>query len=116
MNKPVMTTAGRGRLWQARSDTCGVVLDDKPDVVTFLHPAERELPGARTKEGSSLINASLAHPAHKRVAEETRRELWRTILRESEARYRHEFMDADEREEVWSRIVCLRRRLGIKNA
>jgi hypothetical protein len=40
MNKPVMTTAGRGRLWQARSDTCGVVLDDKPDVVTFLHSVD----------------------------------------------------------------------------
>ena len=60
-----------------------------------------------------MANASLAQHAHKRVAEETRRELWRTVLRESEARYRHELMEMDEREELWSRIVRLRHRLGL---
>jgi len=60
-----------------------------------------------------MAKASLAQPARKRVAEETRRELWRTVLRESEARYRHELLDVSEREELWSRIVRLRHRLGI---
>ena len=60
-----------------------------------------------------MAKASLAQPARKRVAEETRRELWRTVLRESEARYLHELLDVSEREELWSRIVRLRHRLGI---
>jgi hypothetical protein len=40
-------------------------------------------------------------------------EVRRIILRESEARYRHELMDADERELLWNRIVRLRRALGL---
>jgi len=40
-------------------------------------------------------------------------EVKRTILRESLTRYRHELMDAEEREEVWSRIVRLRRSLKL---
>jgi hypothetical protein len=60
-----------------------------------------------------VSNTSLAQPARKRVAEETRRELWRSVLRESEARYRHELIGADEREELWSRICRLRERLEL---
>jgi len=37
----------------------------------------------------------------------------RCALREAERRYRHELMDMDEREEVWSRILRLRRLLRI---
>ena len=60
-----------------------------------------------------MAKSSLAQPVRKRVAEETRRELWRTVLRESEARYRHELLDVSEREEVWTRICRLRERLGL---
>jgi hypothetical protein len=36
----VETAQGRGLLWQAFSDRVGVVLDDKPDEVTFLPPTD----------------------------------------------------------------------------
>jgi hypothetical protein len=36
----VETAQGYGRLWQAFSDRVGVVLDDKPDQVTFMCPAD----------------------------------------------------------------------------
>src|SRR5215212_1173227 len=48
-----------------------------------------------------------------RVSEEVRNELLRCALHEAQARYRHELMDMDERDEVRSRIVRLRRRLGL---
>ena len=35
----VLTDEGPGMLWQARSDQVGVVLDDRPGVVTWLPPA-----------------------------------------------------------------------------
>jgi len=60
-----------------------------------------------------MAKSSLAQPARQRVAEETRREFWRTVLRRSEVMYRHELLDQDEREILWDRIVRLRRRLGI---
>ena len=60
-----------------------------------------------------MTKTSLAQYARERVVEETRRELWRTVLRESEERYRHELLSIDEREEVCDRIVRLRRRLGL---
>jgi len=40
IDKVVITNAGRGRLWQAFSDRVGVVLDDAPGVVTFMHPVD----------------------------------------------------------------------------
>ena len=40
-------------------------------------------------------------------------EVKRTILRESLTRYRNELMSLDERELLWSRIVRLRRELGL---
>jgi hypothetical protein len=40
INKPVRTSSGRGRLWQAFSDQVGVVLDEAPEVVTFLQPVD----------------------------------------------------------------------------
>jgi hypothetical protein len=40
VDKPVETTAGRGRLWQVFSDRVGVVLDDAPATVTFLPLAD----------------------------------------------------------------------------
>ncbi len=60
-----------------------------------------------------MATPSLAHPARKAVDEEARREISRTILRESLRRYRCELKDMDEREEVWDRIVRLRHRLGL---
>ena len=60
-----------------------------------------------------MATPSLAQPARKAVDEEARREIWRTTLRESETRYRHELLSWDERECLWSRIVRLRRRLGL---
>ena len=60
-----------------------------------------------------MATPSLAQPARKAVDEEARREVLRTILRESETRYRHELLDVSEREEVWSRICRLRERLGL---
>jgi len=35
----------------------------------------------------------------------------RTILREAVTRYRNEYMDTEEREVLWNRIVRLRRQL-----
>ncbi len=60
-----------------------------------------------------MDSTTIAHPARKAVDEEARREVWRTVLRESEARYRRELMDYEERELLWDRIVRLRRRLGL---
>ena len=40
IDKAVNTTSGPGRLWQALSDRVGVVLDNCPDQVTFLHPVD----------------------------------------------------------------------------
>ena len=40
-------------------------------------------------------------------------EVWRTILREAEDRYRHELMDEEERQLLLDRIRRLRRTLGI---
>jgi hypothetical protein len=40
VDRPVRTAAGRGRLWQAFSDRCGVVLDSAPTTVTFMSPAD----------------------------------------------------------------------------
>jgi len=37
----------------------------------------------------------------------------RTTLREAEARYRQEYLGIEEREELWSRIIRLRRKLGV---
>jgi hypothetical protein len=45
--------------------------------------------------------------------ESVREEAERTILRKALRRYRNELMDTDEREELWDRIVRLRRRLGL---
>ena len=60
-----------------------------------------------------MATPSLAQPARKAVDEEARREVLRTILRESLQRYRNELLDPDERELLWDRVVKLRRRLGI---
>ena len=59
-----------------------------------------------------MAKSSLAQPAHKRVAEETRREIWRTVLRESEARYRHELLDDEERLVLHDRIIRLKKKLA----
>jgi len=60
-----------------------------------------------------VSNTSLAQHTEERISEETKREFWRTVLRRSEVMYRSELLDWDEREELWSRIVRLRNRLGI---
>jgi hypothetical protein len=74
-----------------------------------------------------LIERSLALSAHPvpegelehvssvaaRVREEAKREAQRTVLREAVNRYRHELMSIDERELLWSRIVRLRKQLGL---
>jgi len=56
-----------------------------------------------------MANASIPPPTRKAIDEEA----LRTILRESLKRYRNEFLDHDERELIWDRVVKLRRRLGI---
>lgn len=43
VNKTVRTVHGRGVLWQVFSERVGVVLDLKPDVVTFFDPSELAL-------------------------------------------------------------------------
>jgi hypothetical protein len=40
INKPVRTSSGLGRLWQVFSGRVGIVLDEAPEVVTFLHPID----------------------------------------------------------------------------
>jgi hypothetical protein len=45
------------------------------------------------------------------VRDETRR----TILREAEARYRHEFMGDEERMLLWDRVLKLRRELELRS-
>jgi len=40
-------------------------------------------------------------------------EAQRTALREAETRYRQEYLGIEEREELWSRIIRLRRKLGL---
>ncbi len=40
-------------------------------------------------------------------------EVKRTILRETETRYRHELVDTAERELLWNRILKLRRQLRL---
>jgi hypothetical protein len=50
---------------------------------------------------------------HRILRSAVRDEVKRTVLREAEDRYRNELMDAEEREQVWSRIVCLRRSLKL---
>jgi hypothetical protein len=45
--------------------------------------------------------------------ESVREEAERTILREALRRYRNELSSIDEREELWDRIVHMRRRLGL---
>jgi hypothetical protein len=40
VDKRVRTSHGYGKLWQVFSDRIGVVLEDKPDEVTFLAPRE----------------------------------------------------------------------------
>ncbi len=39
----------------------------------------------------------------------------RTILREAEARYRHEFMGDEGRMLLWDRVLKLRRELGLRS-
>jgi hypothetical protein len=45
IDRPVLTAMGRGRLWRAFSEEVGVVLDDSPAVVTFMHPVDIRGPG-----------------------------------------------------------------------
>jgi DNA-binding transcriptional ArsR family regulator len=40
VNSTVNTVRGPGRLWQAFSDRVGVVLEGRPEEVTFMHPSE----------------------------------------------------------------------------
>jgi DNA-binding transcriptional ArsR family regulator len=40
VNTTVNTVRGPGRLWQAFSDRVGVVLEGRPEEVTFMHPSE----------------------------------------------------------------------------
>jgi hypothetical protein len=40
VNSTVNTVRGPGRLWQAFSDRVGVVLEGRPEEVTFIHPSE----------------------------------------------------------------------------
>ncbi len=47
VNSTVNTVRGPGRLWQAFSDRVGVVLEGRPEEVTFMHPSELVL-GAGT--------------------------------------------------------------------
>jgi hypothetical protein len=47
VNTTVNTVRGPGRLWQAFSDRVGVVLEELPEEVTFMHPSELVL-GAGT--------------------------------------------------------------------
>ena len=42
-------------------------------------------------------------------------EVKRTVLREAETRYRQEHLDWDEREQLWNRILRLRRSLYLTN-
>ena len=46
------------------------------------------------------------------LRQETKREIKRTILREAEARYRHELMDEEERQFLLDRIKRLRKALA----
>ncbi len=48
---------------------------------------------------------------HRILARAIRAEVKRTILREAEARYRHELMDGEERMLLWDRVLKLRREL-----
>jgi hypothetical protein len=56
-----------------------------------------------------MVTTTIARSGQEAIDDEVKR----TILREALRRYRCELMDMDEREEVWSRIVLLRRRLGL---
>lgn len=49
------------------------------------------------------------------LAEAERDERRRVILREAEARYRHELMDDEERILLWDRIVWLRKQLRLSD-
>ena len=49
------------------------------------------------------------------LRQETKREISRTILREAEARYRHEFMGDEERMLLWDRVLKLRRELELRS-
>jgi hypothetical protein len=40
VNTTVNTVRGPGRLWQVFSDRVGVVLEGRPEEVTFMHPSE----------------------------------------------------------------------------
>ena len=44
-----------------------------------------------------------------------RDEVKRTILREAEARYRHEFMGDEERMLLWDRVLKFRRGLELRS-
>ncbi len=46
------------------------------------------------------------------LRQETKREISRTILREAEARHRHELLDDEERQLLLDRIKRLRRTLS----
>ena len=56
-----------------------------------------------------MSNTSVQAPTQGAIDQE----VLRTILRESLRRYRNELMDMDEREEVWSRIVRIRKQLKL---
>ena len=54
--------------------------------------------------------------ARYRILRQTvRDEVRRTILREAEARYRHELMDDEERQLLHDRVLKLRRELGMRS-
>jgi len=49
---------------------------------------------------------------HRILPQETKREISRTILREAEARYRHELLPDEERQVLLDRIRRLRKALA----
>ena len=70
-------------------------------------PAARSPPPTgRPKGGNPLSNTRILRNA---LTDEVKR----TILRESETRYRHELMDEEERMLLWDRILRLRRQLRL---
>jgi hypothetical protein len=78
-------------------------------VVLLFAPAERHTPRGPDHEGMSFM------ARHRILRGAVRDEVRRTILREAEARYRHEFMGAEERMLLWDRVLKLRRELELRS-